>query len=832
MLTKKSNTDRDVEWATPEGAVSSVNNKTGAVVLTATDVGALPDSYVQTQADWEQSDNTKVDYIKNKPTIPTVNNATLTVQQNGTNVNTFTANASTDVTVNITVPTDTSDLTNGAGFLTTVPVTSVNSKTGAVVLSASDVGALSSSTHIPADQVQSDWEQSDDTKVDFIKNKPTIPTVNNSTITIQKNSTTVDSFTTNASSGKTINITVPTTASDVGALPSNTTYVSTVNGSSGAVTVQATLVGSGTGQNIKSINGSSILGSGDISLQTPLTAGTDYQTPLTIDSSLSTSSTNPVQNKAIGLLTTTGGSLGGVTTSTEGNQIALKGFVNSSINALAAYYITKNANGDPFATHAELAASTTVYSGGSARTPTRNDYCIVLADETNGSGDSTRYTYNSDSTTYSATNWAYQYTYNKQFTQAQMDALDSGITSTKVSKLDGIASGAEVNVQSDWSQTTVTADDYIKNKPTKLSDFSNDSGFTTNTGTVTSVSGGTGLTGTVTTTGSISLATSGVTAGSYGPSADSSPSHGGTFSVPYITVDTYGRTTAAADKTITLPSETSLSKGTTTGAGNAVTDISVSGHTITLTKGTTFSTTDTKNTAGSTAKTGTKMYLIGATAQDDNPQTYSNVNCYVGTDNCLYSGGNKVLTSYVDTKNTAGATDTASKIFLIGATSQGDNPQTYSQDTCYAGTDGHLYSDSKQVVNLSDSQALTNKTYNGYTLAGACAYGATTSVTSGSSDLVTSGAVYTSVSGKQAQHSVTTITIATTAWNSSTLTTSAQSVTGVTASNTVVVSPHPDDFTAYGEAGIYCSAQGSGTLTFKCTTVPSAAIKVNVMILS
>lgn len=32
-------------------------------------------------------------------------------------------------------------------------------------------------------------------------------------------------------------------------------------------------------------------------------------------------------------------------------------------------------------------------------------------------------------------------------------------------KLDGIASGAEVNVQADWSQTNTSADDYIKNKP-------------------------------------------------------------------------------------------------------------------------------------------------------------------------------------------------------------------------------------------------------------------------------------------------------------------------------------------------------------------------------
>ena len=39
-------------------------------------------------------------------------------------------------------------------------------------------------------------------------------------------------------------------------------------------------------------------------------------------------------------------------------------------------------------------------------------------------------------------------------------------TATEQSKLAGIASGAEVNVQSDWNQTNSSADDYIKNKPT------------------------------------------------------------------------------------------------------------------------------------------------------------------------------------------------------------------------------------------------------------------------------------------------------------------------------------------------------------------------------
>lgn len=60
---------------------------------------------------------------------------------------------------------------------------------------------------------------------------------------------------------------------------------------------------------------------------------------------------------------------------------------------------------------------------------------------------------------------------------------DDGLMSyTDKQKLDGIASGAEVNVQSDWSQSTNTADDYIKNKPTiptKVSDLTNDSGFIT-----------------------------------------------------------------------------------------------------------------------------------------------------------------------------------------------------------------------------------------------------------------------------------------------------------------------------------------------------------------
>lgn len=68
--------------------------------------------YLQEQADWNQSDDTKPDFIKNKPTIPTVNDATLTIQKNNISQWTFTANSSTNTTINISVPNVINNLTS------------------------------------------------------------------------------------------------------------------------------------------------------------------------------------------------------------------------------------------------------------------------------------------------------------------------------------------------------------------------------------------------------------------------------------------------------------------------------------------------------------------------------------------------------------------------------------------------------------------------------------------------------------------------------------------------------------------------------------------------
>ena len=56
--------------------------------------------------------------------------------------------------------------------------------------------------------------------------------------------------------------------------------------------------------------------------------------------------------------------------------------------------------------------------------------------------------------------------------------------------------------------------------------------------------------------------------------------------------------------------------------------------------------------------------------------------------------------------------------------------------------------------------------------------------------------------------------------------------TGVTANNSIIISPVPTDISDYADAKIYCSAQGTDSLTFTCDTAPSNDIEVNVLVLS
>lgn len=131
--------------------------------------------------------------------------------------------------------------------------------------------------------------------------------------------------------------------------------------------------------------------------------------------------------------------------STEASDDALAGakstadFVNSSINNFAAFYITRDEDGNAFPSKTSLLDATVFYSGGQQRVPTKNDYCIVLSDGSHPTplGEpTTRYTYQG---TYPNGQWEFQYIVNNtSLTQAQVNAINSGITAQKVAKIDTI----------------------------------------------------------------------------------------------------------------------------------------------------------------------------------------------------------------------------------------------------------------------------------------------------------------------------------------------------------------------------------------------------------
>lgn len=121
-------------------------------------------------------------------------------------------------------------------------------------------------------------------------------------------------------------------------------------------------------------------------------------------------------------------------TADASNQLADKAFVNSSINNYAAFYLTKNANGDAFGTYTELTSATKFWNAGVEKTPTKNDYLVVLEDETKttalGVDPTTRYTYQGE---WPTGQFEFQYIVNNSaLTQAQVDAINSGITKSIV----------------------------------------------------------------------------------------------------------------------------------------------------------------------------------------------------------------------------------------------------------------------------------------------------------------------------------------------------------------------------------------------------------------
>ena len=143
--------------------------------------------------------------LLNKPTIPTVNNATLTIKKNNSDSgSTFTANASSDVTCNLglaDVATSGSyaDLSNAPTIGEATLTIKKNTDDSGVAFSANATSNVSVNLGISAVGLSGDYGD--------LLNKPSIPVVNNAKLTIKKNSSDSGSeFTANASSDVTCNL--------------------------------------------------------------------------------------------------------------------------------------------------------------------------------------------------------------------------------------------------------------------------------------------------------------------------------------------------------------------------------------------------------------------------------------------------------------------------------------------------------------------------------------------------------------------------------------------------------------------------------------------------
>ena len=102
---------------------------------------------------------------------PTIGDATVTIQKNGTTAGTFKANATVDKSINITVPTKTSDLSNDSNFV--VDANYVHTDNNFDNTAKNKLASIAGGAEV---NVQSDWNETNTEDDAYIKNKPTIPT--------------------------------------------------------------------------------------------------------------------------------------------------------------------------------------------------------------------------------------------------------------------------------------------------------------------------------------------------------------------------------------------------------------------------------------------------------------------------------------------------------------------------------------------------------------------------------------------------------------------------------------------------------------------------------
>ena len=200
----------------------------------------------------------------------------------------------------------------------------------------------------------------------------------------------------------------------------------------------------------------------------------------------------------------------------------------------------------------------------------------------------------------------------------------------------------------------------------------------------------------------LTLANSGVTAGSYGQSANATASFGGTITVPQITVDAKGRVTSAASRTITMPA-------------NPNSDTKVTNTLATTTKAYVTGTTS------ATTNTGTQVFDTGVyldtTAGKLVATTFAGAlsgNATSATKATQDSAGQQINTTYIKGLSVSGRTITYTKgDGTTGTITTQDTNTTYSTGTSSALGLTKLYTGTGTATDGTMTQAAINTALSG-----------------------------------------------------------------------------------------------------------------------
>lgn len=479
------------------------------------------------------------------------------------------------------IASNTSDITSIEGDITTIN-SKINTTNSKVATNTSDISTLKSNVTSLSNT------KADKNKVNTINNQSLLAGIN-MVIPIITVDTTLDADSTNAIQNSAVAVRFNATSESISNLQikadNNETNISTLTNSK-----QDKLV---SGTNIKTINNTSLLGSGNISISV-----------ITVDSAISKTSTNPVQNKVISTAldtkqnklttstslfslrdsnTTTAIKYGSTlvssslitSTQTEGTglDVSFGSITSDSTKAVMGKTVytelSKKQDKLVSGTSIKTINNTSILGSGNISIPIITVDSAITSGSANAVQSGAVYTANQN---LANTVNTYHTELNDKITDlySQLNTKQATLVSgTNIKTINGASILGSGNITIEGgSGTSITVDDTLNDtsenpvqnkiiytallKKQDVIDFSNSDVYSS------TQPNGVG----------IHLKASGVTAGTYGPSANTT---GSSVTIPKITVDSKGRITSAENTTFSNINAATATKATQDGSGNVIT---------------------------------------------------------------------------------------------------------------------------------------------------------------------------------------------------------------------------------------------------------------------